>query len=441
MGRLGTPQRRPENPADRLKHGEAGGDNAAQARETLLTDITIIGGGIVGIATAHELLSRFPGLSLEVLEKEGSLALHQTGRNSGVIHAGIYYAPGSLKAEFCRRGLAATLRFSAEHGIAHEQPGKLLVATSPVEMERLAALEARATTNGLDVRRVSAAELREIEPNIVGLGALLSPATGIADYGAIVRRMAAIVGERGGQVTLGAEVRHIEERASDVRLTLADGSVRITRHLVVCAGLMADRLAALCGLGDDFAIVPFKGEYFRLAPRHDQVVRHLIYPVPDPALPFLGIHLTRMIGGYVTVGPNAVLSLAREGYGKLAVDFGDVSDMARFPGFWRTLSANLSSGLKEAANSAFRRRYLKACQRYCPSLTLADLLPHPPGIRAQAVMRDGTLVHDFLIRSSARTIHICNAPSPAATSAIPIAEHITDLAADAFSLGTRRVAN
>lgn len=404
-----------------------------------MTDITIIGGGIVGIATAYELLRRFPGISLEVLEKEQNLALHQTGRNSGVIHAGIYYTPGSLKAEFCRRGLAATLRFSAEHGIAHEQPGKLLVATSPVEMERLAALEARAAANGLAVRRVSAAELREIEPNIVGLGALLSPATGIADYGAIVRRMAALVGDLGGQVTCGAEVRHIEERANDVRLTLTDGSVRTTRHLVVCAGLMADRLAALCGLGGDFAIVPFKGEYFRLAPRHDDVVRHLIYPVPDPALPFLGIHLTRMIGGYVTVGPNAVLSLAREGYGKLAVDFGDLGDMARFPGFWRTLGANLSSGLKEAANSAFRRRYLKACQRYCPSLELADLLPHPPGIRAQAVLRDGTLVHDFLIRSSARTIHICNAPSPAATSAIPIAEHIGTLAAKTFGLGSSSI--
>lgn len=190
----------------------------------------------------------------------------------------------------------------------------------------------------------------------------------------------------------------------------------------------------MCGLGGDFAIVPFKGEYFRLAPRHDQVVRHLIYPVPDPALPFLGIHLTRMIGGYVTVGPNAVLSLAREGYRKLAVDFDDMREMAQFPGFWHTLRANLSSGLKEAANSAFRRHYLKACQRYCPSLELEDLLPHPPGIRAQAVLRDGTLLHDFLIRSSERTIHICNAPSPAATSAIPIAEHIGNVAATTFGL-------
>jgi (S)-2-hydroxyglutarate dehydrogenase len=432
---MGAPPRRAEDSANRLKDGHAGGGNAARQREAYLTDITIIGGGIVGIATAYELLRHFPGLSLEVLEKEADLALHQTGRNSGVIHAGIYYAPGSLKAEFCRRGLAATLRFCAEHGIAHEQPGKLLVATSPVEMERLAALETRAAANGLDIRRVSATELREIEPNIEGLGALLSPATGIADYGGIVRRMAALLGDLGGQVTRGADVKHIEERANDVRLTLADGSTRTTRHLVVCVGLMADRLAALCGLGGDFAIVPFKGEYFRLAPRHDQVVRHLIYPVPDPALPFLGIHLTRMIGGYVTVGPNAVLSLAREGYGKLAIDVGDLGDMARFPGFWRTLRANLSSGLAEAANSAFRRRYLKACQRYCPSLEIQDLLPHPPGIRAQAVLRDGTLVHDFLIRRSARTIHICNAPSPAATSAIPIAEHIRGLASETFDLG------
>lgn len=399
-----------------------------------MTDIIIIGGGIVGIATAHTLLTRHPGLGVMVLEKEQALSRHQTGRNSGVIHAGIYYAPGSLKAEFCRRGLAATLAYCAEHGIAHETPGKLLVATTQGEMDRLAALKARAELNGLQVRSVDAAELREIEPNIAGQGAVLSPATGIVDYPGMAQSMAAQIVAMGGEIRYGADVAGVEETANEIRLSLADGGQLRSRHVIACAGLNADRLAAMCGLADDFAIIPFKGEYFRLAPRHNGIVNHLIYPVPDPALPFLGIHLTRMIGGYVTVGPNAVLSLAREAYGKFSVNLRDVAGMARFPGFWRVIRDNLKSGVAEAANSAFRRRYLRACQRYCPSLELADLLPHPPGIRAQAVMRDGTLVHDFLIRNTARTIHICNAPSPAATSALPIADHIHKLALEIFSL-------
>lgn len=399
-----------------------------------MTDLTLIGGGIVGIATALEIARANPGLSIRVLEKETALSRHQTGRNSGVIHAGIYYAPGSLKARFCREGLQETLKFSREHGIAVDQCGKLLVATSPEEVTRLNALQARALENGLDVQPVTAAELREREPDITGLAGLLSPATGIADYPAIVRKMAELLRAAGAEITLGAEVIAIEEGENAVTLRLASGEVITTRHLIVCAGLQADRLARMCGLGDDFAIVPFKGEYFRLAPRHDRIVQHLIYPVPDPALPFLGVHLTRMIGGFVTVGPNAVLSLSREGYAKLAPSFRDMVAMAGFPGFWRTMAANLATGLGEAANSAFRSRYLRLCQRYCPSLTLEDLLPHPPGIRAQAVMRDGSLVHDFLIRQTARTIHICNAPSPAATSAIPIARHIRDLASTAFQL-------
>ncbi|WP_264214136.1 L-2-hydroxyglutarate oxidase [Leisingera thetidis] len=399
-----------------------------------MTDITIIGGGIAGIATALEIQRAWPGLSVRVLEKEQALALHQTGRNSGVIHAGIYYAPGSLKAEFCRRGLEATVRFCSEHQLPFEQCGKLLVAASPLEEDRLAALTSRARQNGLSVRPVPGGELRELEPNIAGRAGLLSPATGIADYGAIVRKMAELFTGAGGEITRNAEVTGISETANDVTLALASGQRLKTRRLIACAGLNADRLAGMCGLADDFAIVPFKGEYYRLAPRRDTIVNHLIYPVPDPGLPFLGIHLTRMIGGYVTVGPNAVLSLAREKYGKLAASPRDLAGMARFPGFWRTLGANLASGLTEMANSAFRRRYLRACQRYCPALELSDLQPHPAGIRAQAVMRDGTLVHDFLIRSTARTIHICNAPSPAATSAIPIAEHIRNEAKRLFEL-------
>lgn len=278
-----------------------------------MTDLTVIGGGIVGIATALEMQRSFPGLDIAVLEKEPALARHQTGRNSGVIHAGIYYAPGSLKARLCREGLHETVRFCREHGLPFDQCGKLIVATRKDEVGRLSALAARARQNGLDVREIPQSELRRIEPEITGLAALLSPATGIADYAAITRQMAQLFRDNGGQIRLGATVEAIAEDANRVRLRLQSGEEMTTRHLIACAGLQADRIAAMCGLGGDFAIVPFKGEYFRLAPRHDRVVDHLIYPVPNPDLPFLGIHLTRMIGGYVTVGPNAVLSLSREG--------------------------------------------------------------------------------------------------------------------------------
>ncbi len=399
-----------------------------------MQDLTIIGGGIVGIATAYRLQQDFPGLDITVLEKETGLATHQTGRNSGVIHAGIYYAPDSLKAKFCCEGLEQTITFSREHGLPYEQCGKLLVATSADELTRMEALYERAIRNGLKLQRLDKAELQRTEPNITGIGALLSPSTGIADYTAITDKMAELFKSNGGEIRTNAEVNAINETQNDVTITLSDGSSVKSRHAIVCAGVQADRLAAMCGVGGDFAMVPFKGEYYRLAPRHDSIVNHLIYPIPDPELPFLGIHLTRMIGGYVTVGPNAVLSLARENYGKLGMNAADMAAMAKFPGFWKTLFANLGSGLDEIRNSAFRSRYLKACQKYCPSLELSDLLPHPPGIRAQAVMRNGTLVHDFLIRETNRTIHICNAPSPAATSAMPIASYIRDQAVRTFSL-------
>jgi L-2-hydroxyglutarate oxidase len=399
-----------------------------------VTDIAVIGGGIVGLATALRLQEVRPGLAVTLLEKEDAVAQHQTGRNSGVIHAGIYYAPGSLKAEFCRRGLQMTVAFCREHGLPFDQRGKLIVATSAVEMERMAALHDRATRNGLPLERLDRAALAAREPIIAGLGALFSPATGIVDYGAVCRTMAQLFTARGGDIRLGSRVAAIEEVPEYVTLQLQGGGSVVARHLLVCAGLEADRLAAMCGLADDFRIVPFKGEYFRLAARHDRVVHHMIYPVPDPALPFLGVHLTPMIGGYVTVGPNAVLSLAREGYSKAAFNGRDVADMLGFAGFWRTMAANLRPGLHEARMSLFRRSYLQACRRYCPALELEDLTPHRPGIRAQAVMRDGTLAHDFLIRRTARTIHVCNAPSPAATSAMPIAEHVVAQAVDGFGL-------
>jgi L-2-hydroxyglutarate oxidase len=409
-------------------------------------DIAIIGGGIVGLATAREFARRYPGISIGVIEKEERLATHQTGRNSGVIHAGVYYAPGSLKARFCREGLAATMAFCRERAIPFEQCGKLIVATSEDERPRMDALFARARENGLEVEMLDAAELRRREPQIAGVGAFLVRATGIVDYGLVARAMADELQERGGTVITGEAVTGIVEDASGV--TVETGKRRIrAKHLVACAGVQADRLARMCGVTTDFRIVPFRGEYFRLAAKHDHIVKHLIYPVPDPALPFLGVHLTRMIGGYVTVGPNAVLAFAREGYTFGAVNLRDLGEMIRYPGFRKVIRANLRSGMDEMLNSLSRRRYLALCQRYCPELRLGDLEPYRAGVRAQAVLGDGTLLHDFLIEGTGRTVHVCNAPSPAATSAMPIADHIVGLAAGRWNMAepaepaARRAAN
>ena len=394
-------------------------------------DLAIIGGGIVGLATALEVTGRFPGLSIVVLEREDDVARHQTGRNSGVIHAGVYYQPGSLKARFCKEGVEATIRFCREHGLAYEQCGKMIVATEEGELGRMAALYDRCLANGLPVERLDAAELVRREPHIRGLGALFVPTTGIVDYGLVARTMAKLLKERGVEILTGTMVDRIGEEANGV--TIGAGNRTFTaRNMIACAGVMADRIARLGGLDLDFRIVPFRGEYYRLAADKDDIVRHLIYPVPDPALPFLGVHLTRMIGGYVTVGPNAVLAFARDGYRFGDVSLRDLAEMVAYPGFRRVIRNNLRSGLSEMWNSLNRRAYLALCQRYCPELRLADLEPYRAGIRAQAVMADGTLAHDFLIKETGRSIHVCNAPSPAATSSIPIARDLVGRAAAQF---------
>jgi L-2-hydroxyglutarate oxidase len=396
-------------------------------------DLAIIGGGIVGLATALQMSERFPGMSIVLLEKEGEVAQHQTGRNSGVIHAGVYYQPGSMKARFCKEGVAATIQFCREHGIPFEQCGKLLVATEAVDLERMAALQERCIANGLAIERLDATELQRREPHIRGLGALFTPTTGIVDYGLVARTMAAVFRERGGEIRTGMEVDAIREHPGNVTIG-ARGHVITARHLIVCAGIMADRMARLCGLTLDFQIVPFRGEYFRLGADKDDIVKHLIYPIPDPALPFLGVHLTRMISGYVTVGPNAVLAFARNGLRLNDFNLADMREMIGFSGFRRLIRANLRSGMAELWNSLNKAGYLKLCQRYCPELTLDDLKPYRAGVRAQAVSADGRMLHDFLIRETARTIHVCNAPSPAATAAIPIGRHIVERAASLFDL-------
>lgn len=396
-------------------------------------DIVVIGGGIVGLSTAMQLSQRFPGLAIGVLEKEQMLASHQTGRNSGVIHAGVYYEPGSLKATFCREGSAATMQFCKQYGIRFDQRGKMLVATSKDELPRMEKLHERAVANGLEVHRVSKDELTEREPHVAGLAALFIPASGIVDYGEITRCMGALLIEAGGTILTDVEVSQINEQPDGVEMTLDTGMLLSARHVIVCAGVNADRLARMCGLAKDIAIIPFRGEYFRLGADKNNIVDHLIYPIPEPSLPFLGVHLTPMIGGFITVGPNAVLAFARDGYhfGNIAPK--DLWEMVRFPGFRRVMMDNIRYGVSEMANSLSRRRYLALCQRYCPELELSDLHPHPAGIRAQAVSRDGRLLHDFLIERTARTIHVLNAPSPAATSALPIGKYIADLTQTHFA--------
>jgi L-2-hydroxyglutarate oxidase len=388
-------------------------------------DFLVIGGGIVGLATAMELLAARPGASLLLLEKEPTVAHHQTGHNSGVIHAGVYYAPGSLKADLCRRGADATKAFCLEHQIPFEVCGKLLVATSDLELQRMNVLTARAAQNGIDVKQLDAAALRSFEPNIAGLGALFVKSTGIVDYKQVCNAMLGVIQQRGGTIKFSHTVTAIRETPNHVEVVSGD-DVWLGRKLIVCGGLQSDRLARLAGLPVTHKIVPFRGEYYRLPPNRNSIVRTLIYPIPDPALPFLGIHLTRMIDGSVTVGPNAVLGFAREGYRKSEINLGDVVSFLAFPGFWKVIRQHWRSGFVEWYNSLCKQGYLQECRKYCPDLTLEDLKPYPAGIRAQAVTAAGELVHDFLFMTTSRMLHVCNAPSPAATSAIPIAQMIVE---------------
>ncbi len=396
-------------------------------------DYLIIGGGIVGLSTAWQLQQRKPDCSILLLEKESELAKHQTGRNSGVIHAGIYYTPGSLKAKLCKVGVEATIEFCRQHEIPFEQCGKLIVASNDDEHVSMLQLYERANENGLDVELLDAKELRRREPNISGTGAIFLRTTGIVDYSAITRAFATQFKNLGGEIRLNSAVTDLQESSEAVTAILEDGQQIVARYLIACGGLMADRLAMMQGIDIDFQLIPYRGEYYRLPAEKNDIVKHLIYPVPNPELPFLGIHLTRMIDGSVTVGPNALQGWKREGYGRINISFRDIFAMIRFPGFWIALRKNFRTGLREFRNSIWKRGYLKQIHKYCPSITLDDLLPHPTGVRAMAVKRDGTPVDDFLLIESARSLHVCNAPSPAATSAIPIGAHICDLVDHASS--------
>ncbi|UGB03321.1 L-2-hydroxyglutarate oxidase [Leclercia sp. G3L] len=387
-------------------------------------DFVIIGGGIIGMSTAMQLIELYPDARIALLEKEAGPACHQTGHNSGVIHAGVYYTPGSLKAQFCLAGNRATKAFCDQHNIRYDTCGKMLVATSPLEMERMRALWDRTAANGIEREWLSAAELREREPNITGLGGIFVPSSGIVSYREVAAAMAKRFQTKGGEVIYRAEVSALKEHGDRVVIHTHDGREYEASTLISCSGLMADRLVKMLGIDPAFIICPFRGEYFRLAPEHNQIVNHLIYPIPDPAMPFLGVHLTRMIDGSVTVGPNAVLAFKREGYRKGDFSLSDMLEIIGSTGIRRVLQNNLRSGLGEMKNSLCKSGYLKLVQKYCPGLTVKDLHPWPAGVRAQAVSPEGKLIDDFLFVTTPRTIHTCNAPSPAATSAIPIGAHI-----------------
>ncbi len=387
-------------------------------------DFVIIGGGILGMSTAMQLIARYPQARIALLEKEAGAAQHQTGHNSGVIHAGVYYTPGSMKARFCLAGNRATKAFCDRHAIRYDNCGKLLVATSELEMERMRALWERTAANGLERSWLSAGELREREPNISGSGAILVPSSGIVDYREVTAAMARQFREAGGEIRYRAEVTQLEERDASVRITTREGETLEGAALVTCSGLMADRLVRMLGREPGFIICPFRGEYFRLAPQHNRIVNHLIYPIPDPSMPFLGVHLTRMIDGSVTVGPNAVLAFKREGYRKWDLSVADMLEMLGSSGIRRVLRQHLRPGMQEIKNSLCKGGYLRQVRKYCPRLTRQDLTPYPSGVRAQAVSPDGKLIDDFLFVTTRRTLHVCNAPSPAATSAIPIGQHI-----------------
>ncbi|WP_094509084.1 L-2-hydroxyglutarate oxidase [Brucella thiophenivorans] len=386
----------------------------------------IIGGGIVGLATAMEIMRRDKAAKIVLIEKEGGFAQHQTGHNSGVIHAGVYYAPGSLKARLCREGERATKDFCIERDIRFETCGKLIVSTNTIELERMHALIKRSRENGIKVEEVSPAQLKLLEPNISGSGAILVPSTGIVDYREICTAMAQLLRDKNAELLTGGRVVSIHEDGSGVTIGLDNGHNVRAERMIACAGLQSDRIARIGGLKPRHHILPFRGEYYTLPQSRSAIVKRLIYPVPDPALQFLGIHLTRMIDGRITVGPNAVLGFHREGYPKLSFNAKDMLDMAGFGGFWRLARAHWRTGLDEFSNSISRKRYLEMCQKYCPSLTMADMTKPGAGIRAQAVMEDGTLLQDFLFMQTERQLHVCNAPSPAATSSIPIGREIVE---------------
>jgi L-2-hydroxyglutarate oxidase LhgO len=385
----------------------------------------VVGGGILGLATARQLALSDPTAEVVVLEREPALAQHQTSHNSGVVHAGIYYAPGSLKARLCRRGLVLLREYCAEHGLPYEACGKVVVAVSEPEIPGLRRLAERATENGVPgLRWLSGSELASVEPHVTGVAGLHSPETAIADFAAVARAYADDVTASGGQIRTGVPVVRVESNGRGPQVELADGTSVGADRVIVCAGLQADRLAMASGEPAEPRIVPFRGEYWQLRPERTHLVRGLIYPVPDPALPFLGVHLTRKIDGTVVLGPNAILSTARHAYERRRFDARDAYEAISWPGTLRMLRRHWRAGVGEIVRSASKRQFVREVARYVPAVAPADVLPAAAGVRAQAIDRDGSLVDDFRLASHGSVTWVRNAPSPAATSSLAIAEEL-----------------
>ncbi len=396
--------------------------------------VGIVGGGIIGLAVARELLQQRPHAEVTVFEKESGVGRHQTGRNSGVVHAGLYYEPGGLKARLCRRGVGLLEAFAREKGIAYQQCGKIVVANDETERERLHAIHSRAVANGVPgAELVDAAGIADIEPAATGLAALHSPKTAIVDYAGVARGLSEDIAHGGGEVRLSTEVTAIEEHnrgdgsAGAVKASTSAGEERFDL-VIACAGLQSDRLARRSGQSRYPKIVPFYGEYLRLAAPRAAEVRGLIYPVPDPRYPFLGVHITRHYDGDVLLGPNAFLSLGREAYRALGINLRDVADVVRFPGFWRFAAKNVPAAWRETRTAVSRAAFVEEARRYMPGIERDDVIPGSRGVRAQAMHADGTLADDFVISGSSRVVHVRNAPSPGATSSLAIAEHIVSAA-------------
>ena len=388
-------------------------------------DFAVIGGGIVGLSTARSLLRRYSGAGVLVLEKEAGWARHQTGHNSGVIHSGVYYKPGSLKARFSKEGGERLVEFCREHSVAYEICGKVIVATEQEEIPSLRNLYERGVKNGLEVEKIGPEELKELEPHATGIAALKVPSTGIVDFVGVTAAFAKMVAREGGELRTGAEVTGISETGDGVELRTPGESFR-ARVLVNCAGLHSDRVAALSGVEAGAKVVPFRGEYYELEPERRYLVKNLIYPVPDPNFPFLGVHFTRSVEGGVEAGPNAVLGLAREGYKKTDLNARDLAETLSYPAFWRLVGRNWRTGAGEIWRSLSKKAFVRGLQRLVPEVKEDDLIPTEAGVRAQALMKDGALMDDFLIVEGERSVHVLNAPSPAATACIPIGESIAD---------------
>ncbi|MBV9271505.1 MAG: L-2-hydroxyglutarate oxidase [Candidatus Eremiobacteraeota bacterium] len=406
----------------------------------MIYDIAIVGGGIVGLATGRELLRRHPNLRLVNLEKEDTVSKHQTGHNSGVIHSGIYYKPGSLKARLCTEGRRALWAYCDKKGIEFRQVGKLIVATEESELGGLQDLWDRGQANGIEgLEMLDEAGIKEREPHAAGIRAIFSPVTGIVDYGVVARHYADDIREMGGEIQTNREVVGIERKGGITRLKTNAGEIE-ARYVITCGGLQSDRLAKMTGGKSDPKIVPFRGDYLILKPEKRYLVKGNIYPVPDPEFPFLGVHFTPRMNGDIWLGPNAVLAFAREGYNFTTINVGDLFESLTYPGFIRLAGKYMSVGLGEMYRDVVRSAYVKALQRYIPELKVEDTLPGPSGVRAQAMNADGSMVDDFVFEGDEGVVHVRNAPSPAATSSLAIGNFIADDADKRFGLGATAAA-